>query len=225
MKNKKSDLGEMLKNAGILFAITLIAGLALGFVSELTKEPIAYQQELKIQKACAAVFAEADSFEEMLIKLPEDIILDPAASGTEAQVYPEEVLIYAEEHGTQLGTVYQALSAQGDVLGYVINVTTHDGYGGDIVLMMGVKMDGAVSGISILEIAETPGLGMQAGAVLVPQFAGKLADSFTYTKTGATAENEIDAISGATITTEAVTNAVNTGLFYFQTAFKEGGNQ
>ena len=54
------------------------------------------------------------------------------------------------------------------------------------------------------------------------QFTGKKADAFTYTKTGATAENEIDAISGATVTTNAVTNGVNAGLSFFRT-LSEGG--
>ena len=91
--------------------------------------------------------------------------------------------------------------------------------------MMGVQTDGTLNGISILEISETPGLGMQAEAVLAPQFAGKQADSFTFTKTGAALDNEIDAISGATVTTKAVTNAVNTGLLYFQSVLQEGGNR
>ena len=55
----------MLKEAGILFAITLIAGLMLGVVNELTKEPIRIQQEKAIQEACRAVFADAASFEKM----------------------------------------------------------------------------------------------------------------------------------------------------------------
>ena len=58
----QSDRKKMWKEAGILFAITLIAGLALGFVHELTKEPIAVQQQLKIQNSCKAVFADADHF-------------------------------------------------------------------------------------------------------------------------------------------------------------------
>ena len=57
---------------------------------------------------------------------------------------------------------------------------------------------------------------MKADAVLKPQFEGTKVPSFTYTKTGATSESQIDAISGATITTSAVTNAVNGGLYYFQ---------
>ena len=90
--------------------------------------------------------------------------------------------------------------------------------------MMGVRMDGTLNGISLLAIAETPGLGMQAGDVLVPQYAGKNVTSFIYTKAGAVNDNEIDAISGATVTTEAVNNAVNGGLSYFNNTLKEGGN-
>ena len=65
-----------------------------------------------------------------------------------------------------------------------------------------------------LQISETAGLGMQAEDVLVPQLHNLHAEEITYTKTGKTAENEIDAISGATITTKAVTNAVNGALRY-----------
>lgn len=221
----KSGIGEMLKNAGILFVITLIAGLALGFVYNLTKEPIAYQQELKIQRACAAVFTDAASFEERFIPVPEGYSYDPTSSTALVIEGLNEALIYAEEYGTEVGTVYQALSAQGELLGYVINVTSKEGYGGEIALMMGVRLDGTLNGISILQIAETPGLGMLAEDVLVPQFADKLADTFSFTKTGAITESEIDAISGATVTTEAVTNAVNTGLYYFRSVLQEGGNR
>lgn len=204
MKNKNSIL-EMFINAGILFAITLLAGLALGFVNELTKEPIAYQQELKIQKACAAVFAEADSFE---------VVTQDGATTDES----------VNIDGVKIGEVYRALAGDGSLLGYVINTTSPEGYGGDISLMMGVKMDGTLNGISILEIAETPGLGMLAEDVLVPQYANKNVETFTYTKSGAMNESEIDAISGATVTTEAVNNAVNAGLSYFIEVLQEGGN-
>ena len=57
--------------------------------------------------------------------------------------------------------------------------------------------------------------------MLVPQFSGKKAERFVYTKSGAAAENEIDAISSATITTEAVVDGVNAGLYYFQTALTQ----
>ena len=62
----------MLKEAGILFAITLIAGLLLGFVYELTKGPIRLQEEKAVQEACQAVFTDAGHFEELDPYIPSD---------------------------------------------------------------------------------------------------------------------------------------------------------
>lgn len=198
VKNK-SDVSTMLKEAGILFCITLIAGLLLGFVYELTKEPRRIQQEKATQEACIAVFPGAA---EQGIELRfEDI-----------GYVPEEALA-AElaEDSVKIGTVFAAYNG-GTLYGYVTEAVSSKGYGGNIVLYVGVGTDGTVNGVSVTEISETAGLGMEAPNVLTPQFAGKKAESFVFTKTGAAAENEVDAISGATITTRAVTNAVNGGL-------------
>lgn len=120
----------------------------------------------------------------------------------------------------------EAKDASGNLLGYVITVTTREGYGGDIQFSIGVRLDGTLNGMSILSISETAGLGMQAEDVLKPQFADKQVEQFEYTKNGATSENQIDAISGATITTNAVTNGVNAGLYYFRTELGGGsGNE
>lgn len=202
---KKSDINIMLKEAGILFAITLLAGLLLGFIYELTKEPIAVQRQKAVQKACAAVFEDAASFEELQYEVTEDI-----------------AVVLAED-GVEVGTVFKALGSDGSVLGYVVQSTSGEGYGGDIVLYVGVRTDGTLNGISLLEINETPGLGMKAEDVLVPQFRDKKADAFTYTKTGSKSETEIDAISGATVTTKAVTNAVNGGLLVVNELMQGGG--
>ena len=203
MKNK-SDISTMLKEAGILFAITLIAGLVLGVVNELTKEPIRIQQEKAVSEACKAVFSEAVSFEELEYIPAEDL--------------SEEL----SDMGVKLGKIYRALGGDESLLGYVLESTSTEGYGGNIVLYLGVTLDGTLNDISILEISETPGLGMQAPEVLVPQFHDRKAESFIYTKSGASADNEIDAITSATITTKAVTNAVNGGLKVAQ-AMLEGG--
>ena len=77
---------------------------------------------------------------------------------------------------------------------------------------MGVSLDGTLNGISITEISETPGLGMRAEEVLVPQFKNKNVSVFEVTKSGALMDYQIDAISSATITSKAVTEAVNAGL-------------
>ena len=206
MQNKK-DLQVMLKEAGILFAITLISGLILGFVYELTKEPIRLQQEKAIQEACATVFEAADSFVEQEITLDEELVAELAGMGV------------------KIGSIYEANSASGSLMGYVVETTTTEGYGGDIVLYMGVTLGGTLNDISILEIDETPGLGALAPEVLAPQFSNRQVESFTYTKTGAVAENEIDAISGATVTTKAITNAVNGGLKAVQSLIGGGSNE
>ena len=81
---------------------------------------------------------------------------------------------------------------------------------------MGIDNEGTVKGIEMLKISETAGLGMKAKEDrFKDQFKNKNVAQFSYTKTGAASDFEIDAISGATITTKAVTNAVNTGLEYF----------
>ncbi len=193
-KNKGGERKAMLRDAGILFAVTLLSGLLLGFVYELTKEPIRLQEEKAVQEACQAVFAQADSFQEREFSLSEEL---------ERELLGE---------GVSIGTLYDALDASGAHLGYVVESTSSEGYGGDITLYIGVTDQNHLNGISILSISETPGLGMRAPEVLVPQFADKEAGIFSYTKSGSSSPLEIDAISGATITTRAVTSAVNGGL-------------
>ena len=193
---------EMLKNAGILLAITVIAGFVLGAVYQITKEPIAIAKEQAKNKAYKEVFADAADFTEV------EVQTDALASGGIA--------------GSDINNVFEARGADGSVLGYVLVVTNHEGYGGDIQFTMGIANDGMTNGISILAIAETPGLGMEAESVLKPQYAGKNVTQFTVTKTGAVSDEQIDAISGATITSDAVTNGVNAGLYYFQNVLGGG---
>ena len=109
-----------------------------------------------------------------------------------------------------------------DTIGYIVMVTTPNGYGGNISIALGVDVDGTVAGTQILTISETPGLGMNAtNEEFMTQFSEKKVPAFVVTKTGAKEENEIDALSGATITTNAVTNGVNAAIHYC--SFLEGG--
>ena len=100
----------MLKEAGILFVITLIAGLLLGFVYELTKEPIRLQEEKAVQEACQAVFSDAEHFKELDAYTPSE---DTAQKLTDT--------------GITIGTVYEAQNAAGEQLGYVIQTTSSEG--------------------------------------------------------------------------------------------------
>ncbi|MFA9379170.1 MAG: RnfABCDGE type electron transport complex subunit G [Lachnotalea sp.] len=199
---------NIIKDAAMLTLITLIAGLFLGFVYQITKEPIIKQQALDKQNACKAVFEDASQF-------VKDDTLDISNA--------PEVLVAAGYSEESIDEVLVAQDSSGNALGYVMTVTTSEGYGGDIIFSLGIKADGTVNGYEILTINETAGLGMKAKeAAFKGQFSNKLVDSFKYTKTGATADNEIDAITGATITTNAVTNGVNAGIAYFN-SIKEGG--
>lgn len=191
----------IIKDSLILFAITIISGLLLGWVYDITKEPIANQQLITKQNACKAVFENADQFGEV--------------------VYSEGDSRLAFEGG-DVKEVMTAMDSTHNVLGYVISVVDHEGYGGDIAFLVGIQNDGTVNGISFLTINETAGLGMKAkNPEFKDQFNGKLVDKFVYTKSGAVADNEIDAISAATFTTKAVTNGVNGALDFFYANLKE----
>lgn len=207
MKNN-GDIRGMLREAGILFAITLLAGLLLGLVYEVTKEPRRIQKEKAVQEACIAAFPQAKEQGTELTFTPLDAALKPETT--------EELA----KNAVKIGTVYETKAGE-QFYGYVVEAASK-GYGGEIVLYVGIRADGTVGGVSITDISETPGLGMEAPGVLAPQFAGKKVEQFVYTKTTATAENEVDAISSATITTRAVTNAVNGGLRVAQELL-EGG--
>lgn len=200
-------MSKMLKDTVILTMITICAGLVLSFVFEITKEPIAIQKEKASQEASQQVFTDATSFEKD----------ENFTQEQQRQILDEAGYLAADIDGVQLAL------ADGAQIGYVLTVTTHDGYSGDITYMMGLRMDGTLNGISLLSIAETPGLGMNAEEVIVPQLVDKNVALFEGTKTGAIADNQIDGISGATITTDAIIDGVNAGLAYFK-AITEGGN-
>ncbi|HPF54917.1 MAG TPA: FMN-binding protein [Clostridiales bacterium] len=115
---------------------------------------------------------------------------------------------------------YDCADAAGAALGraYLIDAK---GYGGPISLMVGIKADGTVAGISILSSTETPGLGKKAeNSEFYGQFSDKDVDVFTVVKGSAASDDQISAISGATISSKAITNAVNTVLTHFN-----GGEQ
>ena len=200
-------MGKIIKDAAALLAITLVAGFLLGLVYDVTLEPIQVQEELAKKEACQEVFADAADFRES------DADLDAITSSNIENCWDKQTI----------DEVMEAVDESGEIIGYVITVTDSEGYGGDITFSMGVQMDGTLNGISILSISETAGLGMKADTdEFKNQFKGKNVEKFEYTKTGAASDEQIDALSGATITTNAVTNGVNAGLAAFQ--YLKGGN-
>ena len=205
MKNK------IIKDALALTLITLVAGVALGGVYEITKDPIARQEAQAKAEAYEQVFTDAAAFEEIEM---DDTLIQTIRDQLDQEGYTAQSI---EE-------VMRAEDQSGETLGYAFTVVTSEGYGGDIQFSMGVQNDGTLNGISILSIGETAGLGMNADTpAFKDQFVGKQVEQLQYTKKGATQDDEINAISGATVTTNAMTNGVNAGLCAFRVM--EGGDQ
>ena len=201
---------DMIKNTLVLLIITVVAGAILGLVYQTTKDTIAAREEADKKAAYLEVFNDASDF------VPVADFMDAAKRNI------------LDEAGYAAGNIDELLTAVDSAnasLGYVFIITTSEGYGGNIQFAVGVRNDGTVNGISILSINETAGLGMNAEKVLKPQFANKNVSLFSYTKTGATTDSEIDAISGATITTNAFTNGVNCALTYFNNVLGGGNNE
>ncbi len=194
-------MNKIIKNTIILTVITLVSGLLLGLAYEVTKDPIAQSEENAKREAWQAVFPDADltAFEET------DVDTDVA----------DQVI-------ADLGidaTIDEVCTVDGGDTGYVITATDSEGYGGDIQVVVGITADGTVSGMSFLSISETAGLGMNAqNESFYGQYVGVQTDHFYVSKDGGEGE-PIDAISGATITSRAVTGAVNAALGYFQNEF------
>ncbi len=186
---------KMMKNTIVLTLITVIAGAALGLVYEITKEPIAQANENAKKAAWLAVFPEAQASDFEVV----DADKDGVAAVNEAVP----------------GVSVDEVCTAGDK-GYVVTTTSKAGYGGDIQVTVGVTSEGTVSGVSFLKIAETAGLGMKAKEEsFYSQYIGKGAEGFYVSKDGG-AGDAIDSISGATITSRAVTEAVNAALAYVQ---------
>ena len=192
-------MNKSIKNTVILTLITLIAGICLGAVYEITKEPIAQAQDAAKKEAWQQVFPDADANDFELIDVDQKAA-DKAIKDLGVKATIDEVCTVGEE-------------------GYVVTVTDKEGYGGDIKITVGITADGTINGISILSITETAGLGMRATEpAFYEQYQGKQAEKFVVSKDGGDGE-PIDALSGATITSRAVTGAVNAALGYYQNAF------
>ena len=192
MADKKQD--NIVKNALILFAITIIAGMLLGLTYEITKEPIKVQQARIKNEALQAVVAEATAFNHL------DISGD-----------------YAGVEG-----VFEAVNGS-DVVGYAFEMTATEGYGGDISLMVGIGLDQTILGIDIVKHAETPGLGAKADETeFKSEFSGEALGDLEVVKFAPSDDlGDISSISGATITSRSVTTAVNVAIDYYDDQLME----
>lgn len=183
---------KILKEAMILFIITLLSGLLLGFAYEVTKTPIAERQAREKQEAYQGVFAGA-VFEE-----------DEAVTAKLADA--ESILADAGITGVVVNECLAAKDNSGTILGYVMSLS-FAGSQGEITMAYGWNIDGSTMGIDILQSSETANLGSLADE---PEFKDQFAQN---TEKFALGDN-IDQISGATVTSDAVVNAANGGMAF-----------
>lgn len=192
---------KILKDTLALAIITIASGILLGGVYIITKEPIEKQNEKTKIAAYNSVFSDLSTYESY-----DD--LDSLQTSVKNAGYS----------GVIVDEVVYAFNSSKENIGVIITVTDRDGYGGNIKMTVGIDMEGTITGLEILEISETAGLGMKAAdKEFRNQYVGINADEVVYTKNGKTEANEIDAISSATITTAAVTDGVNGAI----TVYKE----
>ncbi|MBQ7060071.1 MAG: RnfABCDGE type electron transport complex subunit D [Firmicutes bacterium] len=210
-KEKVPFTKKIPKPVFVLAAITLLAGLALSGVFSMTEDTIAEQKRAENAASYQAVLPEAANF-----KFSSDI--DKMIEQMAADVYGGGSFGKAHINAAAMG-----VDASGNPVGYVVSATSGDGMEGNVTLTVGLDMDGKILGIAFTELNETPGLGMKADEpAFKDQFTGKAEQQLKVVKGGASASNEIDSISGATITSRAVVNAVNAGLDFFHNVLKGG---
>lgn len=165
-----------------LFAICAIAALILAFVNSKTAPIVAERQQAEFLEAFGEVYSTGEEF----VPLEEsDLITDVITD-----------IIEVSESGKQVG--------------YVIGATTKGGYGGDISFIIGIQNDGEVMGFKVLKHSETTGF----GAVIdddeyVNSVIGKLFNQGIVATSSHEGDNEVEAISGATFTTNAMVNGFN----------------
>ncbi len=190
---KKFNPKELLLPGLVLFIISLVTTLLLAFTNQVTAPKIEALAAQIAQESQKKVLQKASSFSDS----PLTTILD----GDEYEYF-------------------EGYDEQGKKVGYVFT-TVVKGYGGEVSVMTGVDSDGSVTGVEILQMTETPGLGMKAGnESFLSQFIGKVGN--IKVSTGQSDDNSVVALTGATVTSSAVAGAVNKALKLYKT-IESGG--
>jgi len=174
---------EMLKPALRLFAICFITAFCLAFVNYITKDTIDQRSAMEAEELRKQVLSEADSFE----KLEDWEELDDSGLIKE---------VYAAYSGEKFA-------------GYVFSAAP-SGFGGEIAVTVGIGRDKKICGIRIGDNQETPGLGTKtADEKFTGQYTGKdISREIKVVKRPVSSDDEIQAVSGATVSTKAVNSAV-----------------
>ncbi|MDR1379469.1 MAG: RnfABCDGE type electron transport complex subunit G [Synergistaceae bacterium] len=191
-ENRAENKKKILRLGLILFTVAAITGIILGIVYQITLEPIRETQERLRGAALSGALPEAKSFS--LVEIVPDA--DP-----------------------MIVDVQEALDGD-QLVGYCLTLTSK-GYGGPLEIVVGITETGKLRAIRILSHSETPGLGAKAPLpVFSGQYENREAEKLILVKTAPERDNEVQAISGATITSTAVTDGVNAALDYWRNHLK-----
>ena len=188
---------DMFKLGLNLLIISAVAALLLAFTNNVTADTIAKRNEQANAEARKLVLESAQDFEQV-----KDVKSD-------------------NSKGVEVSEIYEAKDASGNTVGYTLKVLP-SGYGGTIELMVGIdSANGQVSGINIVSNSETAGLGAKAtDPEFSDQYKGKPLEELSVLKNGTPGDTEIKAISGATITSTAVTNGVDAAIEVYNNSLK-----
>ena len=202
-KNETKTKNSIIKDALVLFVITIVSGLALGVAYEIT-QPVIQERNLEAKRlAYQSVYEDAQSF------VPDEELEEKAKTA------PEDLLSPSGFKNVTIDEVLLAQDVNGNPMGHVMTVTIGSGYSGDITISMGYSLDGFMQGLEFLVLNETVGFGQNANnPEFKDQFVGKQASEFVATNSDPSEENEVDGISGATMTTDAVLEAINGGILF-----------
>lgn len=191
----------------ILLMITLVAGLGLGLVYNITLNARNAEMEKTINEAYETVMpgiASNTKVDSKLVAQANDFAKKEISS-----IENTNDITPMRAYDAKVDDVVEAKDKSGKLIGYIVTVTDNEAYNGSLQIAVGIKPDMTISGVEFLELDETPGLGMKADEDSFKNQFKKKVNFFKYTKTPKTEDNEVDAISSATITTNAVTHGVN----------------
>ena len=181
-----------------LLIITIVAAAALGAVNYVTEGPIAEQMAAQALEARQTAFPQADSFEALYDP-------DTLPNVTLASLLGQNEV--SEDYGI-IKTVYTALDADGNEIGITAGVVTK-GFNSGLHLTIGIAADGTIQGVIMGDNTETAGLGSKASEPsFQQQYTGKTGPLAVVK--ASPGDSDIQAITGATITTRGITDAVNT---------------
>ena len=195
-ENKNNNIKYIISLTFRLCVTCVIVAALLGLVNKITEPTIT---ELKWQRTVAAM---------------EAVVSDPeAVEFSDAMELTQDLTDAASAAGARLTEAYP-ISESGESAGYALTVVA-SGSQGTIEMMIGVDEEDIVTGVSIVDNSETPGIGSKVmGNELTSNGVGVL-DQFTglgVSDTPLTVGSNIDAISGATVSSRGVTAGVNAAL-------------